>query len=180
MVKGWLISLALVFFWIVLQVLVFHLSGTRKLFKTLTFLFLLTLPIYIAWYLGTLPTLGFLPEIISRTPILLGLLNGLGCHFLLYVTYVAFFYYIDRPFTLRILVAFLEAENGQQTLQEIKASYGLRHLIERRLEAMKDGQLVEERDGRYRLTQKGKRLGRLFQFGRDFLNRGDRTLTPRV
>lgn len=170
MVKGWLISLVLVFLWIVLQILVFHLSKTRSLFKTLTFLFLLTLPIDVAWYLGTSPTMGFLPEAVSRTPLVLGLVNGLGYHLLLYVTYVAFFYYIDRPFTLRILIAFLEAENGQRTLREIKASYGLRHLIERRLEAMKDGYLVEERDGRYWLTQKGERLGRLFQFGRNFLN----------
>ena len=170
MVKGWLISLALVFLWIVLQLLVFHLSGTRKLFKTLTLLFLLTLPAYVAWYLWTPPTLGFLPEAVSRTPFLLGLANGLGCHLLLYVTYVAFFYYVDRPFTLRVLISFLDAKNGQQTLKEIKASYGLRHLVERRLEAMKDGHLVEEQNGRDRLTQKGKRLGRFFQFGRDFLN----------
>lgn len=169
MVKGGLISLCLIFLWVFIQILVFRLSATRQLFRTLTLLFIPTLPAYAACYLLTSPTLGFLPQGLAQGSSMLGFLNGLMLHLLFYFTYAACFYYVDRPLTLRILIAFLRAPDKTRTLSEIKAIYGLRYMVLRRLEAMKDGGFVIEREERYFLTPKGEGLGRLFRFGRELL-----------
>jgi|GEM_PF-1285451 len=169
MVKGELISLFLIVLWVLTQLVVFHLTATRQLFRTLTLLFFVSLPAYVACYLWTSPTLGFLPQALAQSSSLLGLLNGLLFHCLVYVNYVSCFYYIDRPLTLRILIAFLKVPDGKLTLSEIRSIYGLKYMIERRLQAMKDGSLVVERKGRYFLTPKGERLGKLFDFGRKIL-----------
>lgn len=162
-------AIAFTVLWILSQILVFHLTSTRQLFKTLTLLFIFSFPAYGAVYLWTSPTLGFLPDALTQTPAALGLLNGLGLYLLLYVTYVACFYYVDRPLTLRILIAFLKAPEGKLTLSEVKTVYGLRYMILRRLEAMQDGGLVVEKNGKYFLTLKGKCLGKLFHLGRSLL-----------
>ena len=160
MLKGYLISFSLMVIWVLVQLLVFHLSNTKQLFRTFTLLFILSIPVYVIWYLKTSPTMGFFPETLSRTPEVLGLLNGLGLQGLFYLTYVAFFYYVDRPVTLRILIAFLKAPGEALTLSEVKTTYGLNDMIRRRLEAMKHGGLVVEREGKYFLTRKGETLGR--------------------
>lgn len=172
MVKGWVVSLGLIAAWVCAQLVVFHVTHPRQLFRTLTLLFVLSLPVYIACYLLTPPTLGFLPRELAQSPLLLGLLNGLILHHLLYVTYVAFFYYIDRPLTLRILIALLKDPQRKWTLSELQTVYQLTHMIQRRLEAMEAGRLVVEREGRYFLTPKGRRIGKFFYWGKTFLKIG--------
>ena len=173
MVKGGLVSLFWIACWIFAQILIFHWTN-RRMFRTMTYLFLLTLPAYVASYLLTSPTLGFLPQGLTQTPFLLGLWNGLGLHLLLCLTYLACFYYVDRPVTLRMLQEFLKAPKGELTLSQLKAVYGLRNMIGRRLEGMKEGGLVLEQEGRYSLTPKGQILGRIFHVGKGLL-RLDRT-----
>ena len=160
MIKGYVISFSLMVVWVLVQLLVFHFSDTKQLFRTFTLLFIPSIPVYVIWYLKTSPTMGFLPETLSQTPYVLGLLNGLGLHGLLYLTYAAFFYYIERPVTLRLLIIFLKAPDETLTLLELKTTYGLDRMIGRRLEAMKHGGLVVEREGKYFLTREGEKLGR--------------------
>ena len=169
MIKGYAISFSLMVIWVLIQLLVFQISSTKQLFRTFTLLFIPSIPVYVIWYLKTSPTMGFLPEALSRTPSLLGLLNGLGLHGLFYLTYVAFFYYIDRPVTLRFLITFLKAPDEKLTLLEVKTAYRLDRMIGRRLEAMKHGGLVVEQGGRYVLTPKGERLGKCFEHVRKVL-----------
>ena len=169
MVKGWLISLLLIACWIPIQICVFHVTSTRQRFRTLTLLFILTLPVYLVCYLLTSPNLGFLPQRLVQTPFPLGLINGLGLHGLLYLTYVACYYYIDRPVTSRILIELLKAPNNELTLSEMKTVYGLKEMIEWRLGGLKDAGLVVEREGRYFLSSRGEILGRIFYFGRKVL-----------
>ncbi len=176
MVKGILLSSLFLLGWTFIQILVFHLASVRQLFRTLTLLYFVSLPLYVVCYLRTSPTLGFLPQSFSETPLGLGLSNGIFLYLLFYVTYVAFFYYVDRPLTLRMLIAFFKAPDESLSLSEIKTIYGLKYMIERRLQGMKDGGLVVEKQGKYFLTPKGKRLGSLFDFGRRLLksHRGGR------
>lgn len=169
MAKGYLISFMLIVGWIFVQILFFHGTGTRQKFKVLTLLFLLTLPLYVLWYCVSSPTLGCLPPALTQTPLVLGLVNGLGIHCLFYVVYVACFYCLDRPVTLRILIEFLKAPSGALTLSEMKAVYGLKEMLRRRLEGLKDGDLAVEREGKFVLTRKGVWLGRVFHWGRRLL-----------
>lgn len=169
MVKGCLISLFWVACWIPIQILVFHLTSTRQLFRTATFLFMLTLPAYGACYLWTPPTLGWLPPSLAQSPSFLGFMSGLVLHLLLYLNYGACFYYIDRPLTLRILIAFLRAPGRRMTLSELKSAYGFDHEIQRRLAIMQEQGLVIERERRYFLTRKGEGFGRFFDLGKKVL-----------
>ena len=169
MIKGYVISFSLMVIWVLVQLLVFHLSDTKELFRTFTLLFIPSIPVYVIWYLKTSPTMGFLPEALSRAPSLLGLLNGLGLQGLFYLTYVAFFYYIDRPVTLRLLITFLKTPDEKLTLLEVKTAYRLDRMIGRRLEAMEHGGLVVEREGKYFLTRRGEMLGRFCDVVRGLL-----------
>lgn len=169
MVKGMVISLLLCNCWILAQLLVFHFISNRRTFRTLTLLFLLSLPLYGVGYLGTPPHLGFLPDAFAQTPLLLGLLNGLGLHVLFYFTYLACFYYVERPLTWRILIPLLRTADGKMTLSELKEVYGLTYVIQRRLVGMEEGGLVIQREGKYFLTSKGERLGKFFHFARKAL-----------
>jgi len=171
MVKGALISFFLVVAWTLVQMVVFRLTATRQLFRTVTLLYLLTIPAYVACYVITPDTLGVLPQDLDQGSSPLGLLNGLLLYLIWYPTYISCFYYVERPLTLRLLIALLKAPKEVLTLSEMKAVYNLPYLIERRLEAMKDGGFVTKREGRYFLTPKGERMGLFFQWGRDLINR---------
>lgn len=54
----------------------------------------------------------------------------------------------------------MKAFGAEKELDEIL------YMIERRLQGMKDGGLVTEREGKYFLTAKGERLGKLFHQAR--------------
>lgn len=169
MVKGWVISVFMIVVWVAAQLSLFHGRHPRQLFRTMTFLFIPSLPVYAAGYLLMPPDLGFLPKGLVQGPPLLGLLNGLMLHLLLYATYVACFYYIERPLTLRILIALLQDPQRKWTLSEIKTVYRLGYLIRRRLEAMETGGLLTKRGEKYFLTPKGRRVGQWLYRGRTFL-----------
>jgi hypothetical protein len=160
MAKGVVLSVALVVVWTVAQIVAVHVLRPTRMFVVLTALFAATVPIYVVLYAITPANLGVLPAAWAATPPALGLADGLLVHGLLYCTWMQGFYYVDRPVTLRLLVEFVKAPGGSLTLAQMRAVYGLPQMIERRLISLRDNGYVEERDGRFVLTPKGRLFAR--------------------
>lgn len=169
MAKGLVLAGALAVLWVAAQLVVVHTLRPTRLFNTMTLLFAPTVPLFVALYALTPADLGMLPAEWSRSSAALGVLNGLLVLALLYGTWVEGFYYVDRPVTLRVLVEFVKAPGRRLTLDEVRAVYGLEHMITSRLETMRENALVEQRDGRWVLTRKGFLFARGIRFVRSVL-----------
>jgi len=73
----------------------------------------------------------------------------------------------DRSVTLRILVELLVAPGQALTAEALGRRYGVRTMIQSRLDQLADGQfLAIDRDGRIALTRKGVWFGRFVTSGR--------------
>jgi len=166
MLKGLLISGALLLLWgggllVVLQTL-----RPRLVFVAMLTLFAATVPGYLLAFLLTPSDLGFLPARLSATPFALGLINGLFVHTLLFLTGVQFYFHIDRSITIRLLTEFERAPSGELSLAQIRRVYGLDVVIQARLDAMVTNAFLVHRGGLYYLAPKGRLgawAGRLFR-----------------
>ncbi|MFQ5915292.1 MAG: hypothetical protein ACE5JS_19150 [Nitrospinota bacterium] len=164
MAKGLVLSLVLVLFWVLAQLVVVHTLRPVRIFNAMTLLFAPTFPAFIGVYALTPPSFFGLPEGLTHTPMALGLVNGLMVHLLLYCTWVEGFYCVDRPVTLRILVEFVKAPSGTLTLGQMQSVYSLEEMVIRRLESMQVNGYLEERAGRYVLTPKGRAMAGAIRF----------------
>lgn len=158
MVKGISLSLLLAAAWVAAQVVLVRVRPPASHFRAATFLFAPTLPLLVAAYLATPPDLRILPPALARTPGLLGLANALLFHLLIYCTWMEFYYYVERPLTLRILVEVDRA--GAADVERLRAAYRPDEMIRRRLESMRENGHVRLDGGRYVLTPRGRRLAR--------------------
>jgi hypothetical protein len=84
-------------------------------------------------------------------------------HLLLYFLFVECFYHVERSVTLRLLVELDEHPRGAATTAEIMRDYSVDDMIRRRLDDLVRNRWAEEIGGRFRLTEKGRRLARLMR-----------------
>jgi len=84
-------------------------------------------------------------------------------HLLLYFLFVECFYHIERSVTLRLLIELHEHPRNAATTKEIMRDYSVDDMIRRRLDDLVRNRWVEESGGRFRLTEKGRRLARLMR-----------------
>lgn len=161
MLTGLLISYSLISLWIVVQVLVFHIFSVRDKFKTLTVLFLPTLPVFglAYWSLSGKTSLLEMSDLIWFG-------NGLFVHCLLYGAWVQFFYAVERPVTLRILEELSKSPDQTLSISQMQEIYGLGHMISRRLDALVSSGYCIEKEGRYFLTGQGRAFAVFFKLGR--------------
>ena len=169
MIKGYLLSLGLILIWVMTQITVFQIRRPTRKFLCFTLLYFLTLPAYVVLYFATPPDLGFLPPALAQTPVLTGFFNGLLVHLLLYCTYGEFFFYVDRPLTLQMLVEFLKQPDGTLTALELSKRYSMERMIRERLASMVHNRYLVKEGDRFRLTPKGECFGRIFTLIRAIL-----------
>ena len=93
----------------------------------------------------------------EESPLLAYILAPL-LHLLLFFFFVECFYHIERSVTLRLLVELLEHPKGAATTEEIMREYSVDDMIRRRLADLLRNGWVRESDGRFQLTDKGRRL----------------------
>lgn len=168
MAKGLILSFLLVLLWIAVKLIALHVLRPKSVFPVATLLFALTVPAYLALYLGTSPDLFVLPPgLVSSNP-LFGLVNGLIVHFMLYCTWMEFYYAVVPPLTLRILQELMTTPDGRLTYEQLQAVYGLEAMIDRRLKTLTVNGYVEERNGKIHLTSKGEILSKGIQLFRAF------------
>ncbi len=158
MAKGILLSVTLIVIWSAAYIIVVHARRPAGKLTVLTGLFAVTIPLYLLLHAVTPPDLGVLPAAYAATPSRLGLVNGLVIHLLLYCTWMQGFYYVDRSVTLRLLVELVKAPGGRLALADVRAIYGLAQMIDRRMKSLVESGYVEETDGRFVLTPKGRVL----------------------
>lgn len=95
----------------------------------------------------------------------LNLLNGALLHLLFFCTFMEFYYCVDRPITLRILVETKKEPEQKLNPEKLYQSYPLEYMIQRRLEALTACGYLLEREGYYHLTPKGRFFAKIFEYG---------------
>ena len=143
-----------------------HALRPVRRFNSMALLFALTLPAFPIVYVWTPPDFFILSDRLAQSPAALGMVNGLLIHLLLFCTWGEGYFAVVRPITLRILIALLKTPGGTLTLEEIRAVYGMKRMVLLRLESMRLNGYVEERDGGYVLTRKGRLLAGAILFVR--------------
>ncbi len=79
-------------------------------------------------------------------------------HLLLFFAYAEFYYMVERSVTLRFLAEILQRPGGQAALDGLRADYNVEHMIRRRLALLEENGFIEQREGRWRLKPKGRRM----------------------
>lgn len=149
-VPGIVAAAATVAGWIFAQALFLGLVPRRLRFRANGLLYGAAFAAYLVWQWSTLP---------------LNWLNGALVHILLFCTFMEFYYYIDRPVTLRLL---READQNPGKILDVLAmegSYNLETMLCRRLETLVAGGWLCSRGGRFHLTARGKMFAALFEKG---------------
>jgi len=169
MLKGLLLSGALIVLWAVGQAVVFHVSAPRKVFSSMLRSFAPTIPLYLLLYYVTPAHLGFLPLGFVGMDWRLGLGNGLIVHVLLFLTAGLFYSHADRSITIRLLIELARAPQQRLTLAEMRAMCGVEVLMQDRLDIMIRNGFLATRDDRFVLTPKGWIGGSVGQVARRVL-----------
>lgn len=166
MLKGWILSGTLAVLWVVLQIAIFQIRNPVRKFRSMTLLFIPTVPLFIISYCATPNDLWFLPSSVSSTPFTLGLLNGIFVHSLMYGTHVIIFFAFSRSITLRILTEFRSARNYSMTLHDLQNLYSVERMIDGRLNAMVANKYLSVRNNRYTLSPSGRFFAGIFCWSR--------------
>ena len=162
MLRAYFVSFALIGIWIVAQIVVFQILRPARKFFWFTLLYLPTLAFFAILY-------WILPPSFSEPPTYSGFINGIFLYLLLYCTYGEFFFYIDRPLTLQMLIEFLKTPSGTLSAQELGQRYSMERMIHERLKSMVLNGYLRKAGDRFFLLPKGKGLAKIFTFIRTVL-----------
>lgn len=153
---GILTSFSLCFIWFWVQLVVAHITNLNQRARFWIYSYAVTIPLFI------LICVGFDSSF-------LGIVNGLAMHIILFFTYVACHYYVERPITLRILLE-LAFQKNNSNLELLKNEYRVDDMLTRRLEALERGNLIRRDGGRFYPYKMGMVLGAFIWMGRFILN----------
>jgi hypothetical protein len=153
--KGLVLSGALVGLWLVVQGVVFHVAAPQKAFGSMVAWFAPTVPLYLVLYWVIPADLGVLPGGFVGADWRLGLVNGLVVHVLLFLTAGLFYSHADRSITVRLLIELARAPQQRLTLAQMQAMCGVEALMQDRLDIMVRNGFLAPRGDRFVLTAKG-------------------------
>jgi hypothetical protein len=122
---------------------------------------------------ATPPDLGILPSVYTAAGWAIDLLNGLIVYMFLFIGYSMFYFLVDRGFSGRIMIEIEHSPQRRLRPPEIMARYPLETILQRRLNEMISIGRIEERQGRYRNTAKGRSAAAAFGFVKRFLQLGE-------
>lgn len=155
MVKGLIVGCTVLAVSVGFQLALFHVVRGRRALRLMGAALGPTLGAYVLIYTLIPPTLGVLPERLAATPFTLGLWNGVFILILLFLTWIQFYYHIDRSITLRLVTEFARAPNRSLTVGQIEKTCGLRLLIDRRMRALVSHGLVRRHGDVFFATRAG-------------------------
>ncbi|MBI4224441.1 MAG: hypothetical protein HY609_05860 [Deltaproteobacteria bacterium] len=136
--------------WVLAQILFLRWVDHRIHFRARFFLYLLSFLIFLVWQRPTPP---------------LNILNGALLHLLFFCNFMAFYYAVAQPVTLRILVEAKKSPQGILEKNRLYQNYSLRFMIQKRLSALVQSGYLAKEGERYFLTAKGKWFARIFLKG---------------
>ncbi|OGQ44892.1 MAG: hypothetical protein A3H42_06310 [Deltaproteobacteria bacterium RIFCSPLOWO2_02_FULL_46_8] len=149
-ISGVFTAVVTILLWILSQILVLGFCPRHSHFKVGLFLYGLSFVGFLVW---EWPTSW------------LNLLNGGLLHILFYCTFMEFYYYIDRPITLRILVEARKNLNRVLDINKLHQTYDLKYMIQRRLKSLVASGYIAEKNANFYLTTKGKIFAKIFEKG---------------
>ncbi len=100
-------------------------------------------------------------------PILSALFYGF-----LFLGYLEFYFTAERSITFRMLMIMDKQPQHTITREEIFNKYDVPGIIDKRLEDLKYGGYIADKDNKYNLTTKGKITLSIYKFAIDFLHLG--------
>lgn len=159
-VQGILFAVATIAAWILAQMLILKKIDRLRHLRWMCVMYLGSLMLYFWAFVCFAPVISW-DEF--------GLWNGALVHILLFCTFMEFYFYVDRPVTLRILVEIYNNPSRSLELNTLNNLYDLRYMIERRLGSLVNSGYMIQEDTTYYLTQKGKRFAKLFTWGTSLL-----------
>lgn len=149
-ISGIFTAVVTILIWILSQIVVLGFCPRHSHFKVGLLLYCLSFAGFFVW---EWPTSG------------LNLLNGSLLHVLLYCTFMEFYYYIDRPITLRILVEARKSLNRVLDVNKLHQTYDLKYMIRRRLRSLVASGYIVEKNANFYLTPRGKVFAKIFERG---------------
>lgn len=155
MLKGLMLSGALMVLWVLVQWIVFQTRAPQKAFASMLTWFVPTVPAYLLLYWVTPPDLGILPGGFAGVDWRLGFANGLMVHALLFLTAGLFYSHADRSITVRLLIELARAPQQRLTIDQMQAVCGVDVLMQDRLDIMERNHFLARRGDRFVLTAKG-------------------------
>lgn len=168
---GIFVAVAVTVIWVVLQNVLMHFRPAENRFGAMLSGYTLSLPFVFVTYHWLPPASPAISEAMQHESYAMGLFHAYFFHMLLFFFYAECFYHVERSVTLRFFVELLERGEQGARIEEIKTEYSVDHMIEQRLQVMRDHGFVEVRDGSWHLRLKGLLLARisrtaswLFQF----------------
>lgn len=141
--------------------------------------FILTVPIFVITHLATPADLGILPAIFVEHYRGVDMAFGL----LLYVAgfgggVLQLYNLADRGFSLRMLIDIGESPGGVLDLNGVMKNYsqgnGIEWMYQKRVEGMREHELITVEGKRISITDKGRRTARTFAYLRKFLGLDER------
>ena len=177
--KGLLLAAAGSLSCVLAVTVLFRAATASRRAAAMLYVFLATVPLYVAAYALTPADLGWLPDwLVEQRAFLCGAF-GLFVHAALFFGgWLQVYNLAERGFSLRILIDIDEAPGGALSAHDEEARYGggrgMRWMFDKRIEGLVSAGLVTQRADRLVATDKGARAARLFGGLRAFLRIGTR------
>ncbi len=89
-------------------------------------------------------------------------LGGVFIMFSMFILYMPFYYTIATSLSVQTLIAIQRAHRHQMPIDQLRAAFVSKDLLQRRLEAMVQSGLLQNDGSGFRLTRKGRCVARLF------------------
>jgi hypothetical protein len=178
-VKGLLLAAAGSLSCVLAVTVLFRSVTASRRAAAMLYVFLATVPLYIAAYSMTPADLGWLPDrLVEQRAFVCGAF-GLFVHAALFFGgWLQVYNLAERGFSLRILIDIDESPGGALSADEEEARYGggrgMRWMFDKRVGGLVSAGLVTQRADRLVATDKGARTARLFGGLRAFLRIGTR------
>lgn len=172
--KALLLALGCSLLYALLITLLFRMVTVRRRAAVMFWLFLATVPVYVALYALTPADLGVLSPWLVEPRFVPACAFGLFVHAALFFGgWLQVYNLAERGFSLRILIDVDASPERSLTAAEVQARYGggrgMDWMLDKRVQGIVESGMATLAEGRLRVTPKGARAARVFGALRSFL-----------
>ncbi|MEK7773829.1 MAG: hypothetical protein AAB307_05730 [Deltaproteobacteria bacterium] len=185
MIKAYLLGFLCFALFLCVHVIVFRTIELKERFRAIKTIFFSLIPVYAALYFITpsgyvVVETGGPAAFFSAAPfgtivavtVYIHFLSGFMLYLFLFLGYCQFYFIVDRSISVRVMIEIEKSPDGRLSAEEIQKVYPFKGILDRRLEHMVCGNYIEDRNGRYSNTGKGRAEALVFSFLKDLLRLG--------
>ena len=152
------------------HIMLFHYINVQDKAKTIEFIFAVFFAISIVIMLGLPNNFLFKDIKYSKALNIASYINAAILYFLLFYTYIGFYFLIDRSISVRTMIELERQPQIGMTKQELFVYYNGNMIMDRRLEHLVYGKFTKLEDNHYINTWKASLIAKTFKFLKKFLN----------